>query len=275
MSNGSIAAVSGGSSVTPPPLVIVIDQNNKHSIEARDYKFDSESKPKPLTLTTTKPNPLNATRPWGIDSWRQYTALQQPSYCDAAQKLPLSALLSGTESPPPPGAGSGSAAAAATLTIAPAGAGSIRRSPKAVAAHSPIVIEPSVISPVNAVTDARDDWKIPEVSTIVSSGPAAGSAAGEAPKQAVASALATALSTLRSLPPLVSPHDIQTLQTELAAAARGQAFVLQAGHCAEAFRDCRPELVQRTVKHLHQLCRIVSNSIKQPIGKPYLIRMTA
>ena len=48
--------------------------------------------------------------------------------------------------------------------------------------------------------------------------------------------LKDALAALSALPPLVFAGEARSLQAALARAGRGDAFVLQAGDCAEAFR---------------------------------------
>jgi 3-deoxy-7-phosphoheptulonate synthase len=48
-------------------------------------------------------------------------------------------------------------------------------------------------------------------------------------------ALDAVLSELAALPPLVTSGEVLSLKQQLAAAARGEAFVLQAGDCAESF----------------------------------------
>ena len=51
-----------------------------------------------------------------------------------------------------------------------------------------------------------------------------------------ADALETALARLKTLPPLVTSWEIEALKTKIAAAQRGEAFVLQGGDCAETDR---------------------------------------
>ncbi|HUR73028.1 MAG TPA: 3-deoxy-7-phosphoheptulonate synthase, partial [Sporichthya sp.] len=50
-----------------------------------------------------------------------------------------------------------------------------------------------------------------------------------------ATALAAAVTELQSLPPLVFAGECDQLKTRLAAVARGEAFLLQGGDCAESF----------------------------------------
>ncbi|MES1195920.1 MAG: 3-deoxy-7-phosphoheptulonate synthase, partial [Steroidobacter sp.] len=48
-------------------------------------------------------------------------------------------------------------------------------------------------------------------------------------------ALADAVTQLSHLPPLVVSWEIEALKSHIAAAQRGERFVLQGGDCAEAF----------------------------------------
>ncbi len=51
--------------------------------------------------------------------------------------------------------------------------------------------------------------------------------------------LARVMAEMGRLPPLVTSWEVEALKAELARAARGEAFVLQGGDCAESFDDCR------------------------------------
>ncbi|KAI9753500.1 MAG: hypothetical protein M4579_005132 [Chaenotheca gracillima] len=55
--------------------------------------------------------------------------------------------------------------------------------------------------------------------------------------------LEAACQRLRSMPPLVAPARIEVARRELAEAARGNAFVIQGGDCAESFDDVRGDIV--------------------------------
>ena len=63
------------------------------------------------------------------------------------------------------------------------------------------------------------------------------------------------LGKLRRLPPLVSPEEIDRLREQLADVARGKAFLLQGGDCAELFDDCS----QDPIEHKLSLC-VISES---------------
>jgi 3-deoxy-7-phosphoheptulonate synthase len=73
-----------------------------------------------------------------------------------------------------------------------------------------------------------------------------------------------ALEELRSLPPLIFGHEADSLARGLAHAAVGEAFVLQAGDCAEDMREfSSAALLQR----LRLLCAL-SVTITYAVGKP-------
>ena len=53
----------------------------------------------------------------------------------------------------------------------------------------------------------------------------------------------TVVAKLSKLPPLVQPAECDRLIELLAAAGRGERFVVQGGDCAERFVDCEPERI--------------------------------
>ncbi|MBT4523450.1 MAG: 3-deoxy-7-phosphoheptulonate synthase class II, partial [Phycisphaerae bacterium] len=55
------------------------------------------------------------------------------------------------------------------------------------------------------------------------------------PNYADSTSLTATVEKLSSLPPLVSSWEIETLKSQLADAANGKRFLLQAGDCAERF----------------------------------------
>ena len=59
--------------------------------------------------------------------------------------------------------------------------------------------------------------------------------AGQQPDWPDPAALRAAAASLSALPPLVVPSEVDTLTERLAAVARGEAFLLQGGDCAETF----------------------------------------
>ena len=63
-----------------------------------------------------------------------------------------------------------------------------------------------------------------------------------------ADALHTVEQTLSRMPPLVFAGESRRLKAELAQAARGEAFLLQGGDCAEAFGEFSADNIRDTFK---------------------------
>src|SRR5699024_6123745 len=61
-----------------------------------------------------------------------------------------------------------------------------------------------------------------------------------------------ALAELSSAPPLVFAGEVDQLRTQLAAAARGEAFLLQGGDCAETFAGATANKISAKVKTILQ-----------------------
>jgi 3-deoxy-7-phosphoheptulonate synthase len=70
---------------------------------------------------------------------------------------------------------------------------------------------------------------------------------------------------LAQLPPLVTTWEIEKLKEQLAAAQRGEAFLLQGGDCAENFDDCTSENVVQKLKILLQMSLVMLVGLKKPI----------
>ena len=71
-------------------------------------------------------------------------------------------------------------------------------------------------------------------------------------------ALELHLEKLRSLPPLVSVHEIHKLKSLLADVATGKRFLLQGGDCAEMFDYAKEEPIQNKLKVLLQMSLILT-----------------
>ena len=78
-------------------------------------------------------------------------------------------------------------------------------------------------------------------------------------------ALARVLAEMRQLPPLVTSWEVEGLRNQLAAAARGEAFVLQGGDCAESFDDCRSESISAKLKILMQMSLVLVHGTRRPV----------
>ncbi|MFA6107395.1 MAG: 3-deoxy-7-phosphoheptulonate synthase class II [Candidatus Latescibacterota bacterium] len=77
--------------------------------------------------------------------------------------------------------------------------------------------------------------------------------AAQQPEYPDAAALEGALSRLAQLPPLVTSWEIERLKGQLAAAARGEQFLLQGGDCCERFEECASETIVGKLKILLQM----------------------
>jgi 3-deoxy-7-phosphoheptulonate synthase len=78
-------------------------------------------------------------------------------------------------------------------------------------------------------------------------------------------ALARVIDEIGQLPPLVTSWEIEHLRTEIARAARGDAFVLQGGDCAESFEDCRSEPIAAKLKILLQMSLVLVHGTRKPV----------
>ena len=85
------------------------------------------------------------------------------------------------------------------------------------------------------------------------------------PTYADSASVETAVKALSSLPPLVSSWEIETLKSQLADAANGKRFLLQAGDCAERFADCTPERITEQLKVLLQMSLVLVHSTKRRV----------
>lgn len=64
---------------------------------------------------------------------------------------------------------------------------------------------------------------------------------------------------------LITPGSIEALLTDLAAVTRGEAFLLQAGDCAERFSDCNPTNIQQQMAFLTALTQTTAATQQQPV----------
>ena len=80
-------------------------------------------------------------------------------------------------------------------------------------------------------------------------------------------ALATVEARLASYPPLVFAGEARTLKSELAKAARGDAFLLQGGDCAESFTEFSADAIRDTFKVMLQMAMVLTYGAKVPTIK--------
>ena len=80
-----------------------------------------------------------------------------------------------------------------------------------------------------------------------------------------AAALEQAIAELSRLPPIVVSWEVDALRERLAAAERGQAFLLQGGDCAETFAECESDQIAKKLKILLQMSLVLLQGLKKPI----------
>jgi 3-deoxy-7-phosphoheptulonate synthase len=80
-------------------------------------------------------------------------------------------------------------------------------------------------------------------------------------------ALAEVYETLTSVPPLVMPRECDTLTDRLGAVARGEAFLLQGGDCAETFSANTDEGLRSKVRTLLQMAVVLTYGASVPVVK--------
>lgn len=77
--------------------------------------------------------------------------------------------------------------------------------------------------------------------------------------------LALVLEQIARLPPVVVSWEVDQLKDELAAAQRGERFLLQGGDCAEGFSDCESDTIARKLKILLQMSVVLLHGLKKPV----------
>ncbi len=80
-------------------------------------------------------------------------------------------------------------------------------------------------------------------------------------------ALKQAENTLSNMPPLVFAGEINQLQSDLAKVAKGKAFLLQGGDCAESFSEFNADKIRDTFKVLMQMAIVMTFSASCPVVK--------
>jgi len=81
------------------------------------------------------------------------------------------------------------------------------------------------------------------------------------------SALAAVEKELSSYPPLVFAGEVRTLRASLAEVARGNAFLLQGGDCAESFKEFHPDNIRDTFRVLLQMAVALTFGAATPVVK--------
>ena len=109
----------------------------------------------------------------------------------------------------------------------------------------------------------QPDWWTGAVPASEDPGRAAGrTAAGD---QSVA--LDEAVARLRALPPLVFAGECDDLKDKLAQVARGEAFVLQGGDCAETFAGVDADTIRGKLRTILQMAVVLTYGASMPVVK--------
>jgi 3-deoxy-7-phosphoheptulonate synthase len=74
-------------------------------------------------------------------------------------------------------------------------------------------------------------------------------------------------SVLRTVPPVTMPAEIDLLRERLAAVARGEAFLLQGGDCAETFAENTESHIQANLRTLLQMAVVITYAASLPVVK--------
>jgi 3-deoxy-7-phosphoheptulonate synthase len=82
-----------------------------------------------------------------------------------------------------------------------------------------------------------------------------------------AEALGAVVARLAQAAPLVVPAEADRLRERLAAASRGQAFLLQGGDCAESFADANATRIRNKVRTILQMAVVLTHGASMPVVK--------
>ena len=82
-----------------------------------------------------------------------------------------------------------------------------------------------------------------------------------------AGAVAAVSAEIASLPPLVVAGEADVLTARMAAAGRGEAFVLQGGDCAETFAEATADNIRNKIKTILQMAVILTYGASVPVVK--------
>jgi 3-deoxy-7-phosphoheptulonate synthase len=80
-------------------------------------------------------------------------------------------------------------------------------------------------------------------------------------------ALRDVVQRLATLPPLVFAGECDVLTERLGAVARGEAFLLQGGDCAETFADSTADSIRNKIKTLLQMAVVLTYGAQVPVVK--------
>ena len=103
--------------------------------------------------------------------------------------------------------------------------------------------------------------QIPDLASLHALGPA------QQPAYPDPAAVDTAVARLRTMPPLVFAGECDELKDKLAAVARGEAFLLQGGDCAETFAGVTADNVRNKLRVLLQMAVVLTYAASVPVVK--------
>ncbi|MGD9599019.1 MAG: class II 3-deoxy-7-phosphoheptulonate synthase [Steroidobacteraceae bacterium] len=89
--------------------------------------------------------------------------------------------------------------------------------------------------------------------------------AQQQPRYPDPAALERVVAELSRLPPIVVSWEVEALREQLAAAQRGEAFLLQGGDCAETFAGCESDKIAKQLKILLQMSLVLLHGLKRPV----------
>jgi 3-deoxy-7-phosphoheptulonate synthase len=120
------------------------------------------------------------------------------------------------------------------------------------ASASPLA-SPMSSTPAAPATGAGADWRY--------------LSAAQQPEYPDPAALRAVTAELAAYPPLVFAGECDQLREKLAAVARGEAFLLQGGDCAEAFDQVSAENIRAKLKTLLQMSAVLTYAAAVPVVK--------
>ena len=103
--------------------------------------------------------------------------------------------------------------------------------------------------------------QIPDLASLHALGPA------QQPSYPDSAAVDAAVARLRTMPPLVFAGECDELKEKLAAVARGEAFLLQGGDCAETFAGVTADNVRNKLRVLLQMAVVLTYAASVPVVK--------
>src|ERR1700710_1048396 len=87
------------------------------------------------------------------------------------------------------------------------------------------------------------------------------------PSSPAPAAVVAAVARLRQMPPLVFAGECDELKAKLAAVARGEAFLLQGGDCAETFAGVTADNTRNKLRVLLQMAVVLTYAASVPVVK--------